>query len=220
MPINVKNTTFPGLLDLLAPHSCRGCGRIGSVVCERCKNNLKCCNFDISEPIYVLGPREGLLDDLVHAYKYDSVRAIAKVFAELLDTKLPAFDRANTVIVPLPTSTAHIRSRGFDHTLYLAKRLKRLRGYKVASLLSRTKNTVQVGADEKTRKAQAEQAFEVRKNAQLDPNVTYIVLDDVWTTGASMQAAVKKLRRAGAKNVVVAVLAISKRATKPSLAQS
>ena len=40
MPNIVKNTTLPSLLDILAPHSCRGCGRIGNVLCNRCKNNI------------------------------------------------------------------------------------------------------------------------------------------------------------------------------------
>ncbi len=40
MKFVVKNTTRSGLLDLLCPHTCRGCGRLGAVLCECCKNDL------------------------------------------------------------------------------------------------------------------------------------------------------------------------------------
>lgn len=235
MSINVKNTTFPGLLDLISPHSCRSCGRLGSVLCDCCKNYITCCNFYICPhcgkpfarsskplpthqnrlcpdctgeiPAYVVGVREGPLATLIHDYKYHSTRAIGKTLAELLDARLPENLPENTVLVPVPTSTAHIRARGFDHIAYLAKHLARRRGLPVEKVLIRAKNTVQVGADAKTRVKQASAAFAV--DQPLDPSKTYLLLDDVWTTGASLSAASEKLRAAGAKHLILAVLALN-----------
>lgn len=212
----VKNTTILNPLDLLAPHSCRGCGRLGEVLCDCCKKYIisekretkpKDCPKNIS--IYYLGEREGLLATFIYDFKYHSVRAIGVKFAEILNETLPNLPE-NSVLVPLPTSTKHIRARGFDHTLFITKRLAKKRNLKLKKLLLRAKNTVQVGADEKTRKIQAASAYEVNPKIKIDPEKTYILFDDVWTTGASMLAALEKLREAGAKNFVFVLLAVNR----------
>ena len=98
-------------------------------------------------------------------------------------------------------------ARGFDHILLLAKKLAKLRGYNVVPLLSRDKNFVQVGADKETRKLQAAEAYIV--TGAVEPDTTYLLIDDVWTTGASMKAALKKLQGAGAFKMAGVVLAVS-----------
>ncbi|MDO4612080.1 MAG: hypothetical protein Q4B29_01295 [Candidatus Saccharibacteria bacterium] len=215
MRLNVKNTTFPGLLDLLAPHSCRGCGHTGEALCDCCKNNIlkQKTSFRPKEKLpktFIVGKRDGLLNDLIHDFKYNSNRSLAKPLAELLAEKLPKNQKGKVVVVPLPTATNHIRTRAFDHTLLLAKHLARFKGYQVEELLVRTKNTVQVGADEKTRLKQAREAFELNPKLKIDPETTYLILDDVWTTGASMKSAIKKLRQGGAKKLIVGVLAVNR----------
>lgn len=227
MPNHVKNTTIPHLIDLIIPHSCRGCDHIGDVLCDCCKKHIasshvnlcpqcktpnkngKCKKCKNLPPIYSIGPREDLLDTLIHDFKYNSVRALGSKLAELLNASLPQ-DLDNIVIVPLPTATHHIRSRGLDHTLIISKHLARLRHYETAKLLLRAKNTVQVGSDKKTRLSQADNAYIINQKIEINPNKTYLLLDDVWTTGASMKSAIKKLRQAGAKNIIIALLAVSR----------
>ena len=219
MPNIVKNTTFPGLLDLLAPHSCRGCGRTGSVLCDCCKKNMIKARANIcpkSEaknlpPLYVVDERSGPLGQLIHDLKYQSVRAAAHPLAELLDATLPKF-KGNIIIVPLPTINKHIRTRGLDHTYLIAKKLAKLRGknYQVQPLLLRNQDTVQVGTDQKTRLRQAGSAYKINPKIKIDQKSTYLLLDDVWTTGASMKAAVKRLQESGASKIKLAVLALSR----------
>ncbi len=228
MSFIVKNTTFLKPLDLIAPHSCRGCGALGEALCECCKNNIilshanfcplcktntpngLCKTHPNLPPIFVISHRNTILGDLIHDFKYNSTRAIGAKLAEILDQTLPKFD-GDINIVPLPTITRHIRERGLDHTKYIAKHLAKLRGknYQVAPILERAKNTIQVGKDRKARLAQAKTAYEISKKAELNPTVTYLLLDDVWTTGASMLAATKKLQQAGASKILVVVLAVS-----------
>lgn len=147
---------------------------------------------------------------LTEDYKYKSIRKTAEVLAELMDAAIPkdfgSFQSSSVVVVPLPTITRHIRERGFDHTLLLAKKLARRRGWKVERVISRVNRTVQVGADEETRKRQAKSAYEV--SARLDDLKTYLLLDDVWTTGASMEAAIETVKNAGASHVASAVILI------------
>ena len=215
MPNIVKNTTLPSLLDLLVPHSCRGCGHIGNILCDRCKNNIILENSSVEfkipksfPPIFIVGQRIGLLNNLIQDLKYHSTRAIAKTLAIILHQTLPYFESPVT-IVPLPTISKHIHSRGLDHTVLISKHLAKIRHYKVKKILVRDQNTVQVGADRQTRIKQAAKAYSINSTIKIDPDTTYILFDDVWTTGASMKAAVKKLRQAGAKKIIVAILAVS-----------
>ncbi len=213
MSFIVKNTTKINIFDLIAPHSCRGCNALGSVFCDRCKNNLKPLkpyHIKGDSILYYVGRRDGTLANLIHDYKYNSTRAIGPILAEILDRTIPNI-RGQVIIVPLPTISRHVRERGLDHTLKIAKKLAKLRGknYRVKQLLTRKNNTVQVGTDRKTRIAQAKEAYEIVPNIPIDPSITYILLDDVWTTGASMMAAKKKLQQAGASRIILSVIAIS-----------
>ena len=227
MPIIVKNTTFPSLLDLLAPHSCRGCGRTGEALCHRCKNNIilnhfnfcpncktknptgKCPKCKSLPPTFVASYRTELVGSLIHDFKYHSTRALAQPLAQILHYILPSTDDP-TVIIPLPTINRHIRERGLDHTYLIAKKLAHLRHYKIQRILIRNQNTVQVGSDRKTRLTQAKSAYIINPKIKIDPSTTYILFDDVWTTGASIKAATKKLRQAGAKKIIIALLAVSR----------
>ena len=218
MSFIVKNTTFPNLLDLLAPHSCRGCGHTGTILCNRCKNNIILNHLEHPPklklpksfpPTFIVSDRTGLINILIHDFKYNSTRALATSFAEILHQILPPLP-SSTIVVPLPTVQHHIRTRGLDHTHLITKRLAKLRDYHVEKLLIRNSNAVQVGSDRKTRLTQAKSAYLVNPDIKINPATTYLLFDDVWTTGASMKAAVKKLRQAGAKNIIVVLLAVSR----------
>lgn len=242
----VKNTTKCGLIDLLCPHTCRGCGRLGSVLCECCKNDMlqdfrpfcplcknpftkpaenvknnrgisqddpksqQCSHCDLPlDGLWCFGWREGALEKLVEEYKYQSVRAMGDTLVTLYDAILPR-KLTDVTIIPLPTIGRHIRERGFDHTLTLAKKLARLRGYQCKPILSRTNDTVQVGSKISERKTQASKAYCLA--GDIDPKQKYLLLDDVWTTGSTMLAAAKILKDAGATKIYGAVLAVSKHA--------
>ena len=218
MPFIVKNTTFPTFFDLISPHSCRGCGRIGEPLCQCCKNYILknrtkiCSNFsDYPDlpPVFVVSSKTGLLSSLIHDYKYHSVRALARPLAELLDSALPKNLPKNSVLVPLPTATNHVRARGFDHIYKIAKNLGKLRHLPIKRVLVRNKNTTQVGSNRKKRLSQASSAYYLNPKENIKKDVTYILLDDVWTTGASVTSALKKLQSAGAKKFIICLLAYS-----------
>ncbi len=234
----MKNTTKWGLVDLICPHTCRGCGELGAVLCERCKKYIlnerveicpickkivaetgenvqktkvegegevcKGCDSPF-ERCWVVGWRKGALAKVVKEFKYKSVRAAGEALAELADAVLPQ-GLTEMTIVPLPTIGRHVRERGLDHTKVLAKKLAKMRNWRVDAVLVRATDTVQVGASAAKRKNQAESTYEVVK--KLDSKQKYLLLDDIWTTGATMQAAAKRMREAGAKEIYGIVLAI------------
>ena len=229
MPNYVKNTTILSPFDLIAPHSCRGCGSMGNILCNRCKKHILsvhknlcpickapntngiCHNHPQFPPCFIINERTDLIDVLLHEFKYSSIRSLAKPLAELLDETIPLFT-GQTTIIPLPTISKHIHQRGFDHTYLIAKKLAKIRksNYRVAKLIIRQNNTVQVGATRNTRISQAKKAYSLSKNVKINPDTTYILFDDVWTTGASMQSAVSLLQKAGAQKIAIALIALSR----------
>ncbi len=232
MGFDVKNTTKVGLLDLFCPHICRGCGALGSVFCECCKKYMlerqqnvcpickqkvekgeeKCRECEIPfRRFYVGSYREGALAKMIREYKYQSVRAIEQVLLELLFKAVPedlGVEAERIVVVPLPTIGKHVRQRGLDHTKILAKKLAKRRGWQCEMVLERAADTVQVGTSAAERAKQAEQAYRVAR--KIDVEKTYLLLDDVWTTGASMLAAAKTMQEAGVENLVGVILATGK----------
>lgn len=227
MALIVKITTTKSILDWLCPHSCMGCGAIGAVLCECCKKDifgaLNCCPIchqtmrrgkcewcDLPfTGFYMCGWRDEIVGEMVETYKYKSRRALAGVLAEMLDASLPEVE-GEVVVLPLPTMARHVRERGFDHTWLMGRALAKMRGWKCEKLIFREKDTVQVGASQKKRLRQAAEAYGI-DTKKVRADVTYLLLDDVWTTGASMRAAEKLLREAGAGRILGAVVAVSRK---------
>lgn len=149
----------------------------------------------------MVGPREGALERLVDAAKFESVREAVDMQAELLAAVLPKL--ANVVVVPVPTIRPHIRRRGYDHTLRLARQLAQQMDGRCEALLVRRGTSVQHGASRTARLKQAAEAFAAR--SPVDEHMSYLLVDDVTTTGASLLEAAKVLKTAGARHIYAAV---------------
>ena len=211
------------LLAYLAPHLFCGCGQTGPLLCESCKENITdsaishclLCSRPASHDLcsehreYVAGAfcgneRRGTLERLIDAYKFEYAKAAAVPLADILLARLPQLP-ADTIIVPVPTIAPHIRQRGYDHTMLLARRVARCRRYRAVPLLGRRTNSVQRDATRVVRERQATEAF--RALGPVDPRRPYLLIDDVATTGATLRAAVQVLRDAGAVTIYVAAVA-------------
>ena len=213
------------LFGIIAPHHCYGCGVTGTVLCDCCKNDIlqerntdnvmngrtnasnTMCQPDAKprQPTWCAAPRKGVLADIIDAYKFQRVKAAYRPLAELLFESLPDVP-GSPIIIPVPTAPRNIRVRGYDHMALIAKGLSRLSGWEVSPLLQRTNNVTQHFAKTAAeRKRQAEKFFSIRKNPE--PHRLYIIIDDIATTGATLDAAVHCLKSAGAKTVYTATIA-------------
>ena len=218
--LNVKNTMVDTLISLVAPHLCSGCGRIGGTFCDNCKYDISieyfsgCVLCEKTTPrgvcddhkvafnqAWVVGIRSGPLQRLIGGLKFRNKKAAAYDLALLLHKRLPKLP-SSTIFVPIPTSPAHIRERGYDHMLLIAKHLSKLRHAPTLSLLKKENNLTQHHADRKQRLSQAAHAFMVE--GYIDSHATYVLLDDVVTTGATITQAAFMLRKAGATTIWVA----------------
>lgn len=214
---------FDKALGLIAPHHCKKCQKEGQSLCNSCKKDIikvhktrieKCIvcqkpspagicwhrgfNFD---QVYYLDFRQGVLKDLINEYKFNLHRDLAVSLAEIIAPLLP--DDSTIQLVPMPTIAQHKRERGFDHISLIAKHLAKIKGYHYKPVLRRLTHQSQQQLSRMDRLANAKMAFGC--DQQLDPKAKYLLLDDIWTTGASCRYAVNVLRQAGAKDVSVAI---------------
>jgi len=215
--LNVKSTILHKLLDQFAPHYCFSCGEIGSLLCDSCKHDivnerfegcLLCGRLSLSgtcrhclsaiDRSWCGGERSGGLEKLINRYKFEYAEAAYIPLGDILLAALPDLP-SETVIVPIPTVRSHVRQRGYDHALLLARFVAEKRGLHVSTLLRRRTATVQRGADKRTRIAQAKEAFEA--TSLLDDDVPYLLIDDVVTTGSTLRYAAEALKSAGATTV-------------------
>jgi len=176
------------------------------LACHRPTANMWLCNScHVSyERAWAVGNREGALQRVIGLYKFERAREGHQVLGELLLKSLPELP-PETIVVPVPTVPSHMRERGYDHMLLIAKYVAKMRRLKLQQLLIRRTSTRQRQANAEQRERQAKQAFEVR--GAIDADTPYLLLDDVITTGATLKYASKALADAGAKHVWVAVIA-------------
>jgi len=175
----VKNTMLGYLINLIAPHYCCSCGEISAVLCQRCKYDIvsepyEACILchNIAKPTenlcnncsaaflhaWVVGSRTDVLKKAIDDYKFERVRAAHKAFSELFDATLPNLP-PDIIVVPIPTTTKHVRVRGYDHMRLVAREFARVRKLTYSPCLRRATSTTQRGTSRTMRREQAKTAF-------------------------------------------------------------
>ena len=153
---------------------------------------------------WCVAERHDGLERLIDSYKFQNNQDSARMIGVLLSRSMGRIPK-NTHLVPVPTISPHIRQRGFDHTKLMAQVLRKYTGAQITPVVTRRENSIQRGASRGQRLRQSAQAFEVSSRYQIDPEHLYIIIDDVYTTGATVTMISRLLRAAGAERIAVAV---------------
>lgn len=196
------------IIGMLAPHACVGCGQEGALLCSE-------CGYILSDPaaysvrgsldtIRTATSYEGFARDLVWQLKFRGARAAADVMTRHMEPLVPA--DAGAIVIPVPTATRRVRQRGFDQAKLLARQLSRRTGLRYLDCLRRYGQTHQVGASREQRLTQLAGAFRAKKDVDLR-NRRVVLVDDVLTTGATLETAAGVLTNLGANQVDAIVFA-------------
>jgi ComF family protein len=149
----------------------------------------------------------------VHSLKYGGLSRIAEDLAETVArVPLPLDERATAVLVPVPLGPRRLRTRGYNQSERLAQGLARRWRRPVVELLVRARETAtQTALTPAARLANMAGAFSVgnaerrvpdERSGFRIPNSTLILVDDVFTTGATLAAAARALENAGARSIM------------------
>lgn len=213
-----------GLLDLFFPPYCVACGKNGAWLCAACVQQARMlraplcahcgvplrsarqCPLCDASSSHLSGLRSLTwhrypLREAVHALKYNGARVLAEPLADLLaaywqENPLPA-----SLLVPVPLHSARLRQRGYNQSALLARALAKRIALPVSSqALQRGRATVsQVGLSREQRWSNVWGAFQ-----SLGDEVTgraILLIDDVCTTGATLEACAHALLKGGASQV-------------------
>lgn len=213
------------ILARLAPHECLGCEAEGALLCQACATSLDavparcyrchklttgartCESCRSSSPIFgvhVAYAYRGLAKDIVWQLKFSGAQAAAREMADQMShlATIPA----DAVVVPVPTATSRVRRRGFDQAKLLGRSLAVQTGLPYAPVLRRLGQHHQVGATRAQRVTQLRDAYRCAGASRIRGRHV-LLIDDVLTTGATLEAAAQALKAAGAARVSAAVFA-------------
>ncbi len=197
-------------VNVLGPPECERCGcpLRGGSCCERCV-------LDADDAIrrarafarYETGVAGHPVARAVHAFKYAGTWRFAARFAAAMLVRVPATVAA-PLVVPVPLHRTRLRSRGYNQSAMLAEHVARARGWPLAlAFLVRTRDTAsQTALTAAARTANVADAFAVARHGAARHRDVLLV-DDVWTSGATARAAAHALRLGGARAVDVLTFA-------------
>jgi ComF family protein len=157
-----------------------------------------------------VGLYHGILQQVIHAMKYQSVYGLTRPLAQLLQHHFDAYwaDASPDILVPVPLHRRRLRQREFDQALALARYLSEaIRVPCEAETLIRQRDTKsQVGLNATERGQNVRGAFDVWQPQSIRGK-TVLLIDDVYTTGATVKECARVLCQAGAEWVSVYTLA-------------
>jgi ComF family protein len=160
-------------------------------------------------------PYRDSVKDLIWKLKFGRVQPAAETMAAIMAERYGHMLAEDVLIVPVPTATKRVRSRGYDQAVLIAKALARRTGRRYASPLLRVGAQEQIGAGRVQRREQLQGVFSIRQGSTV-LNARILLIDDVMTTGATLDTAAMALKQAGAKVVGSLVFARAERHDGPS----
>ncbi len=198
-------------IDFIKPPHCATCGHpfygelAGERMCPHCEGLEPAFHRGCAAVLFK-GPVRALVIELKYHRALHVLEDVAEIFRRSPHVLAHARD---AVLVPVPLHARRARERGYNQALLLAEALARAAGggTRVEPLLQRVVDTkTQTAFDRRTRMANLKNAFALAEGAALNPALHYILVDDVFTTGSTLNSCARALRRAGGLNVDVVTL--------------
>lgn len=226
-----------GILDLIFPKFCVNCKKIGGYLCKNCEVGLweeqqicpicarlsryglpheYCHKSYALDGLTGLWAYEGAARKIITRAKYhfyfDLLNELFLRAGDILDrpeyTYFQRFLAEKPLIVPVPLHPKRLKERGFNQAEVIAKLVARYWKQDTRNLLVKTRDTGhQVGRTREDRIENINGAFELNRASRFMNHASILLVDDVWTTGATLSECAKTLKKAGVKKVWGLVLA-------------
>jgi len=202
------------LVDIIFPKVCISCNREeGTHFCEDCLAIISINRIHSPELFWAASYQEPLVKSVISSLKYPPfLKDLALPLSSLIISHFALLDKpqnfTNTILCPIPLHKRKLKWRGFNQAQEIAKHLSEKLSIPLYSdILVKTKSTApQIELQGIERRINMLNVFEVQ-NPELVQHKNILLVDDVYTTGATMREAQKVLQQAGAKKVMGLVVA-------------
>lgn len=193
-------TAFPRVV----PPLCSRCGIALATgdLCERCRTLP--LEIDVIRSVFYF---DGLLRDVIHRFKYDGLHVLAGPLAMEMGHCWVEWAVPTDVIMPVPLHSSRLRERGYNQAALLAREFARQTGLLLDehTLVRQRATQPQFELDFQQRKENVRGAFVARRDGIVGKAI--LLIDDVCTTGATLEACATALYNAGAQSVCALTLA-------------
>ena len=217
-----------GLIELIAPKACLACERPGESLCLNCLRSrvsprsrvcylcywgtshgqvcIGCWRSSTLDGTTVVARYDGVMRDLVISLKSHNDRWAAEVLGAMIARGILRCGRTFQVVTAVPTSPGRYRQRGYNPAELIAKAVASNLELPYRPLLLRLTTTHQIGQNRAQRWQQIRGAFYVPRPTLVQTKAI-LVVDDILTTGATLEEVARTLRAAGAVTVWAAAVA-------------
>ncbi len=193
----------------LVPPLCSKCSKpidynSSADLCRECIDTER--HFETAKSPYAY---EGLIKKVIYSYKYYNKPYFYKFFGNSLVSYMQSNDYTDfDYIVSVPLHSSKMRKRGYNQSELLAKHIAARLSIPYADVLKRTKKTIkQSGQSRQERRKNLANAFAVKGSAEKIIHSSVLLVDDIYTTGATVEACSKALVKYGAGKVFVLTIA-------------
>jgi competence protein ComFC len=204
------------LLDMLFPESCISCHTRSEIICNNCAPKIRTAERETDTHIFALYDyRDPVIKRAIWDLKYHKHRHLGEKLGKLLYegmvediSDIRQYSQGKTILViPVPISRSRGKVRGYNQARVIAKYFCMSGGDEILELrddlmIKNIETLPQARITNRTKRIQnIRGAFEI-KNPEYVKGRTCIVIDDVTTTGATMNEIIKLLKKSGAKKVI------------------
>jgi competence protein ComFC len=188
------------------------CSTCGAPFFGKVESSRSCPHCYLLDPIFKRGRSifllRGVGKEIIHCFKYHQGFHLLKDIKCILKEGKGIKDFVEgATLVPVPLHSKKLRERGFNQSLLFARMLANLYKLPMREILQRVVDTpTQTLLNRKKREHNLKNAFALSSKINLDPKEKYLIVDDVFTTGSTLNACCKVLKNAGAKNLYILTL--------------
>lgn len=214
------------LLNIIAPEHCIECGqenfllcpgcyysipKLGSIcfVCQKATQLNQPCEAHNSKfapnKVFCINKYETTIKDHLVKYKFETRRFGGAEIAKYMNEDLPFFDN-DYVVSWVPTTAKRIRQNGYDHSFLIAKNFAKHRGLKYKKTIERVNSAPLHNLNKQDRIKAIKNYYQIIKQQKLIGK-KILIIDDIATTGATINYASKILKKAGASEIIACVFA-------------
>lgn len=199
-------------LDLLFPPTCGICGKIGEgYICKKCYQELQIYIYQkIENNNFYLLRYKGIIRDKMIAYKFNEKAYLHNLFCEIfVKNKIGCkFLKSYDIMIPVPMHKKKRAKRGYNQSELIARNLANYFKIPIDTkvLIKQVNTPMQSSLGKEERAKNVQNVYKVQNEEKIkDKNV--LLVDDIYTTGATVKECKKIVKLAGAKKVGVIIIA-------------